>query len=74
MGQTVKVVPEMELERLQLMLTQDLGILSQVASAWAVHLNMELSRGNTPEDSESLPVYDDEELRKRVMGGVSVSF
>ena len=74
MGQTVKVIPEMELERLQLMLTQDLGILSQVASAWAVHLNMEVSRGNTPDDSENLPIYDSEELRKRFMGGVSVSF
>jgi hypothetical protein len=74
MGQTVKTVPEMELERLQLMLTQDLGILSQVASAWAVHLNMEVSRGNTPDESDDMLVYDNEELRKRVMGGVSFSF
>ena len=74
MGQTVKRVPEMELERLQLMLTQDLGILSQVASAWAVHLNMEVSRGTSPEDPDAAALYDDEELRKRVMGGVSVSF
>ncbi len=74
MGQTVKAVPEMELERLQLMLTQDLGILSQVASAWAVHLNMEVSRGNSPEESDSAQLYDNDELRKRVMGGVSFSF
>ena len=74
MGQTVKAAPEMELERLQLMLTQDLGILSQVASAWAVHLNMEVSRGNTPDESDNVLLYDNEELRKRVMGGVSVSF
>ncbi len=74
MGQTLETVPEMDLERLQLMLTQDLGILSRVASAWAVHLNMEVSRGNTPDDSENASVYENDELRKRVMGGVSVTF
>lgn len=74
MGQTDQLVPEMELERLQLMLTQDLGILSEVASSWAVHLNMEVSRGNTAEDAEDIQAYDDNELRKRIMGGVSVSF
>jgi len=36
-----------------------------------VHLNMELSRGS---GSEVDPQYDDEELRKRVMGGLTVSF
>lgn len=74
MGQTEQIVPEMELERLQLMLTQDLGILSEVASSWAVHLNMEVSRGNTAEDAEDVQAYDENELRKRIMGGVSVSF
>ena len=65
------VAPEMELERLQVMLTQDLEVLSHLASQWAVHLNMELSRGSIP---ESDPQFDDEELRKRVMGGLTVSF
>jgi hypothetical protein len=64
-------VPEMELERLQVMLTQDLDVLSRLAAQWAVHLNMELSRGSAPEID---PQYDDEELRKRVMGGLTVSF
>ena len=63
--------PELELDRLQVMLTQDLDILSRLASDWAVHLNMELSRGTTPETD---PQIDDEEFRKRVTGGVSVSF
>ena len=35
----------MELERLQLMLNQNLNILLDLASDWAVQLNMELSRG-----------------------------
>jgi len=64
-------VPEMELERLQVMLTQDLDVLSQLFAQWAVHLNMELSRGTAPETD---PQFDDEELRKRVMGGLTVSF
>ena len=55
-------------------LSQDLGILSRLASDWAIHLNMEVSRGTTPDDSENQARYDNEELRKRVMGGVSVSF
>jgi hypothetical protein len=64
-------IPEMELERLQVMLTQDLDILSRMAAQWAVHLNMEISRGTAPETD---PQFDDEELRKRVMGGLTVSF
>ena len=63
--------PEMELERLQVMLTQDLDVLSRLAADWAVHLNMELSRGNAPETD---PQLGDEELRKRVMGGITYSF
>lgn len=63
--------PEMELDRLQVMLTQDLDVLHILASDWAVHLNMELSRGSAPE-TDSL--FDDEDLRKRVMGGLTVSF
>ncbi len=64
-------VPEMELERLQVMLTQDLDVPSRLAAQWAVHLNMELSRGTAPEGDAQ---FDDEELRKRVMGGLTVSF
>lgn len=70
-GTESTVAPEMELDRLQVMLTQDLDVLSRLASDWAVHLNLELSRGN---GTESDPQFDDEELRKRVMGGLTVSF
>ena len=61
----------MELERLQVMLTQDLDVLSRLVADWAVHLNMEVSRGMT---AETDPQLEDEELRKRVMGGVTFSF
>ncbi len=62
--------PEIALERLQLMLTQDLGAIHRLASDWAVHLNMEVSRGTTPETSS----FDDDELRKRLTGGLAVRF
>lgn len=61
--------PEMEVQRLQLMLTQDLSILADVASNWAVRLNLELSRGATP-----YTLTDDDEISKKFTGGFSVSF
>ncbi len=70
-AQETTAVPEMELERLQVMLTQDLDVLSRLAAQWAVHLNMEISRGTAPETDTQ---FDDDELRKRVMGGLTVSF
>jgi hypothetical protein len=57
--------PQMETDRVQLMLTQDLNILFDLASQWAVQLNMEVSRGPLPDDSE---------LRHRVLGGIAVKF
>ena len=60
----------MELERLQLMLTQDLGVLQRLASEWVLKLNMELSRGTLAQGS----TFDPEELRKRITGGLAVSF
>ena len=63
--------PEMELERLQLVLTQDLSILGNLASDLALHLSMELSRGFTPEAE----LHDeDDEIRKRLTGGISLRF
>ena len=56
--------PQMEYDRLQLELTQDLNILFDLAAQWAVQLNMEVSRG---------PVSDDE-LQRRLMGGIAVKF
>jgi hypothetical protein len=62
----------MQLERLQLMLTQDLNILADLAADWAVQLNMELSRGHTPYTAGM--EGDEDELRKRVLGGLAVRF
>lgn len=60
----------MELDRLQLMLTQDLNTLLNLTRSWAIHLNMELSRGSDP----FAGAQDDEELRKRILGGIAVKF
>jgi hypothetical protein len=57
-------IPQMEFDRVRLMLTQDLNILFDLAATWAVQLNMEVSRG---------PVSTDE-LRRRFLGGFAVKF
>lgn len=59
---------ELELERLQLMLTQDLDILDSLPSNWAVRLNMEVSRGATPYTLEP------DKLMRTLTGGIAVSF
>jgi len=61
-----------ELEKLQLVVTQQLDVLHRLASDFAVQLNMELSRGLRPEiaDAEA----DPDELRGRITGGLAVSF
>jgi hypothetical protein len=61
---------QMELERLQLVLNQNLNILLDLASDWTVQLNMELSRGGT---SSSQTVADDR-VRSRILGGIAVKF
>ncbi len=60
---------EVEMQRLQLMLTQDLNVLADFASNWAVRFNVELSRGATP-----YRLTPDDELYKKLTGGISVSF
>lgn len=60
----------LEQERLQLMLTQDLNVLLNLTQSWAVHLNMELSRGNEFFEDPT----ENEELRKRILGGIAVRF
>lgn len=57
------------LERLQVMLTQDLAMLDRLAADLAVQVNMELSRGTTPDAN-----HDPDELRKRLTGGLAVKF
>ena len=63
------VARQLEVERLELMLTQDLNILLGVATDMAVQLNMQLSRGTWPFAEE-----DDGALRRRLMGGIALRF
>lgn len=63
-GSGSQQMPQMEFDRVRLMLTQDLNILFDLANTWAVQLNMEVSRG---------PVASDE-VRRRLMGGIAVKF
>jgi Carboxypeptidase regulatory-like domain len=62
---------QLDLERLQVMLTQDLAVLSSMAADWAIQLNMELSRGLLPDSEKTVPP---DELRQRITGGLTVSF
>ena len=70
-GSTAESVPASELERLQLMLSQDLEVLARVAADWAVHVNFELTRGELPFSLRD-PAAD--ELRRQVTGGLSIKF
>lgn len=69
-GQSTGIAPRMELDRLRLMLTQDLGFMLDLASDWAVQLNMEISRGPI---SSAVSSHENE-LRRRLMGGIAVKF
>jgi len=69
-GQPNAIAPKMELDRVRLMLTQDLGFMFDLASDWAVQLNMELSRGPI---SSAVSSHENE-LRRRLMGGIAVKF
>jgi Carboxypeptidase regulatory-like domain len=62
---------QMEVDRLRLMLTQDLKLLFDLASDWAVQLDMEISRGPV---STAVSNGHDSELRRRLMGGIAVKF
>jgi hypothetical protein len=60
---------QMDFERLQLMVNQNLNFLLDLASDWAVQLNMELSRGIDP----TTRVASDS-IRRRILGGIAVKF
>jgi hypothetical protein len=62
-------VSQMDFERLQLMVNQNLNFLLNLASEWAVQLNMELSRGLDP----TTRVASDT-VRRRILGGIAVKF
>jgi hypothetical protein len=61
---------QMQYQRLQLMVSQNLNVLLNLASDWAVQLNMELSRGATLAGD---PTSGDS-LRRRILGGIAVKF
>ncbi|HEX2643318.1 MAG TPA: carboxypeptidase-like regulatory domain-containing protein [Thermoanaerobaculia bacterium] len=60
---------QMDMERLRLQVSQDLGFLMDLATDWAVQLNMELSRGGPGTSGQQ-----DSELRHRFLGGIAVKF
>ena len=61
--------PSFASERLQLTVTQNLNILLDLAADWAFQVNMELSRGTS-----IYPTGSDGELRRRLLGGISIRF
>jgi hypothetical protein len=58
-----------DFDRLQLMLSQDLSFLWNLAAQWALQLNMELSRGTAPALAST-----DTSLHRRILGGIAVKF
>lgn len=68
-GAAGRTSSQMDFERLQLMVNQNLNFLLDLASDWAVQLNMELSRGLDP----ATRVASDS-IRRRILGGIAVKF
>ncbi len=68
-GAAGRTSSQMDFERLQLMVNQNLNFLLDLASDWAVQLNMELSRGVDP----TTRVASDS-IRRRILGGIAVKF
>ena len=58
-----------DFDRLQLMLSQDLSFLWNLASQWALQVNMELSRGTAPALAST-----DNSLHRLFLGGIAVKF
>jgi hypothetical protein len=65
----VQLPTSVELESLEVSLSQDLNVVLDLAADWAVHLDMELSRGGSPRGN--LP---EDEIRRRILGGIAVRF
>ena len=64
-----RTAAQMDFERLQLMVNQNLNFLMNLASDWAVQLNMELSRGIDPTTGVA-----SDSIRRRILGGIAVKF
>lgn len=67
-----RLATEMQFDRLQLMLSQNLDVLFDLTSDWIVQLNMELTRGGafTPAANR----LEEERIRRRILGGIAVKF
>jgi hypothetical protein len=61
---------QMEYERLQLTVNQNLNVLLSLASDWTLQLNMELSRGGTLTADRN----ESDRIRRRILGGIAVKF
>ena len=59
-----------DVDRLELMLSQDLNLLLGMATDMALKLNMQLSRGSWPWSDE----VGSDELRRRLLGGLAFRF
>jgi hypothetical protein len=60
---------QVDFERLQLVVNQNLNFLLNLASDWAVQLNMELSRGVDP-----TTLVASDTIRRRIVGGIAIKF
>jgi hypothetical protein len=71
LGATASMAPmaPVDFDRLQLMLSQDLSILWNLASQWALQVDMELSRGTAP-----YLVSTDTQLHRSILGGIAIKF
>ncbi len=67
-GAAASMAP-VDFDRLQLMLSQDLSILWNLASQWALQVDMELSRGTAP-----YLVSTDTQLHRSILGGIAIKF
>ena len=63
---------QVDMERLQVKVTQDLNVLLDLAADWAVHLDMEVSRGTSWLGPAR--AGNDDSIRKRILGGLAVRF
>jgi hypothetical protein len=62
-------VANLDFDRLQLILSQDLSMLWNLASQWALQVDMELSRGTAP-----FLASTDTQLHRRILGGIAIKF
>jgi hypothetical protein len=60
----------LHIESLEMVLTQNLNVLVDLAAEWALRLDLEFSRGTSP----LLGGEVEDEVRRRVLGGIAIRF